>query len=60
MFENIKSLCEEKGISFHQLEKALGFSNGTIARFAKHDPRLSAVKAVADFFGVTVDDLLDD
>lgn len=60
MLEKIKSLCAEKNVSIHKLEKESGLSNGTIARFDKHDPRLSAVKAVADYFGVTVDDLLDD
>lgn len=60
ILNTIKSMCQDKGITVTQLEQTLGFSPGSIFKWAKHDPRLSAVKAVADYFGVTVDDLLDD
>lgn len=31
-FEIIKQLCDEKGISVYQLEKDMGFGNGTLAK----------------------------
>ena len=58
ILENIKRLCYEKNISIWALEKECGLGNGTIGRWAKKYPRVEKLKAVADFFGVTVDELL--
>lgn len=54
----IRSLCAQKGISLCALEKELRIGNGTIAKWADRSPRLDKVKTVADYFGVTVDELL--
>ena len=40
------------------LEREVGIGNGVIARWNDKNPRLDKAKAVADYFGVTVDDLL--
>lgn len=58
LVENIRALCREHGISVRQLERALGFSNGIISSWNTKDPALTRIKAVADYFGVTIDDLL--
>ena len=55
---NIKRLCAENHISIAELEKRVGLGNGVIARWGKGSPRLDLAKKVADYFGVTVDDLL--
>lgn len=60
MVEKIRSLCRERGISFWALERELGIGNGVIAKWAKRSPRVETVKLVADYFGVTVDELLTD
>ena len=54
----IRELCKKNGISIMKLEEALGFGNGTINKWATKIPAVTKVKAVADFFGVTVDSLL--
>lgn len=54
----IRELCKERGTNFKQLEIALGFGNGAISRWGDSPPAVTKVKAVADFFGVTVDELL--
>lgn len=54
----IRELCNERGTNFKQLELSLGFGNGTIARWGDSPPSVIKVKAVADYFGVTVDELL--
>lgn len=56
----IRELCKERGTNFKQLEIALGFGNGAISRWGDSPPAVTKVKAVADFFGVTVDELLTD
>ena len=58
LVENIRQLCKQNNISFAALEIQLGFGNGSIAKWQIHDPSMAKVKAVADYFGVTVDELL--
>lgn len=56
--ENIARLCKERGISFAKLERELGMGNGVIAKWNTSSPVVCNIKAVADYFGVTVDELL--
>lgn len=58
ILKNIKRLCSVKGISLAALEKATGIGNGVIARWGEGLPRVDLLKRVADYFGVTVDELL--
>lgn len=55
----VRRLCDEKGTNVNQLEKALGFSHRSISRWDKSSPSIESVKKVADYFGVTVDYLLN-
>lgn len=55
---NIKRLCEKAGTSLAALERALHLGNGTIRNWDTKSPSVSRAKAVADYFGVTVDELL--
>ena len=59
-FDKLKAMCAEKGITFRKLEKECGIGNGTIARWKTSSPSVANLKAVADYFGVTVDELLRD
>lgn len=56
--DNIRALCEKNGTNIHAVERATGLGNGVIARWSTSSPRVENVKLVADYFGVTVDDLL--
>lgn len=58
ILKNIRILCSKKPISISKLERELGIGNGTIGRWDKSSPSVESVKKVADFFGVTVDELL--
>lgn len=58
ILKNIIRLCKDKGITIAKLERETGISNGTIARWEKSSPVIANVKAVADYFGVTLDDLM--
>lgn len=53
-------MCTEKGITISELERTVGLGNGSIARWGENMPSVDRVKRVADFFCVTVDDLLTD
>lgn len=54
----IKELCDARGINFSQLEKAVGLGNGVIGKWKDSSPRVDGVKRVADYFGVTIDELM--
>lgn len=58
--EKIKRLCKERGISIRALEQTLGMGNGVIGKWSNSSPRVDTAKLVADYFGITVDDLLAD
>ena len=62
VYENIKRMCEKRKIRFHALEKACGIANGTIRKWAGKNaaPRINTVKAIADYFSVSVDSLLQE
>ena len=62
LYENVSRLCKENNITFAALERATGLGNGAIWKWGNRtkSPNVSAVKKVADYFGVSVDDLLSD
>ena len=59
LISRIKSLCQDRGITLNQLEKLIGLK-GTIARWEDHSPSLDKVRVVAQFFGVSVSELIGD
>lgn len=54
----IKEKCMGKGITFAELEREIGFSNGSIAKSKIEKIQASRLKAIADYFGVTMEYLL--
>lgn len=56
--DNIKDLAAQKKISVAELERTLGFGNGSISKWNKQSPSADKLKKVADYFGVTIDYLL--
>ena len=58
LFQNLLSLCKDRGTNFAEVERATGLSRGTMCRWDKNTPSVDKVKIVADHFGVTVDELL--
>ena len=58
LVNRIKELADQHGISIHRLEVETGCSNRSISKWDEHTPSIERVKAVADYFGITVDELL--
>lgn len=58
--KNVQRLCLDRGITVLSLERELGFPAGTIAQWRNSTPSVTRVKMVSDYFGVTVDNLLND
>lgn len=58
IYEKIKEVCKEKGISITQLEKKAGLTNGSISKWNDHMPQADRLKAVADVLKVKMEKLL--
>ena len=58
IFDNITRLCKEQGISIAKLERELGLGNATIRNWNTSSPTVVKAKLVADYFGITLDELL--
>ena len=56
--ENVMRLCRKMGISYHRLEKELGFGNGSLRKWDYSSPAVDKVQRLAEYFGVTIDELL--
>lgn len=61
--EQIRRLCVEKGISITSLENKVGYSQGMISRWMSANSYedfnvLTKLSAMADCFGITMDELL--
>jgi transcriptional regulator with XRE-family HTH domain len=54
----VKDLCKQSDITVTELERKLGFSSSTILKWDRSRPLVDKVKAVADYFDVSVDYLL--
>lgn len=55
IYERIKALCKERGVSIHALEVTLGLGNGVISGWKTSSPRVDNLQLVADYFDVKVD-----
>lgn len=58
IYDRIKELASAKHISIAELERHLGFSNGSLYKWSKTSPSIDKTKMVADYFNVSTDYLL--
>lgn len=58
LYENIVRLCKERNVSIARLERECKFGNATVRGWSVSSPSIAKVQAVAEFFGVTVNDLI--
>lgn len=58
IYDNVKRVCDEKGISVGKLEKELDLSNGSVCKWNENEPGIRKVQKVADYLDVTIEELL--
>lgn len=58
IYENVKALADEKGLSITALEKEAGVANGLIGKWRENTPQVDTLSKVAAVLGVTVDRLI--
>ncbi|MFP3512984.1 helix-turn-helix transcriptional regulator [Peribacillus sp. SIMBA_075] len=59
LVKKIKTLCDEKKVTFAEVERKIGISNGQIRRWDNVSPKSETLNKVADYFDVSTDYLLD-
>ena len=57
-YERVETLRKQRNISQGNLEKELGFSNGSISKWKSSSPTPERLKKLADYFNVSVEYLL--
>ena len=58
LFDNVRALCNERKIAISKLEDDLGFPRSYICKWNKNEPGIRKVQKVADYLGVTIEELL--
>lgn len=58
LLDVIKRKCEEKGITTYKLALECGLTGGAVDKWNESMPSVKSLKAVADYFGTTMDELL--
>ena len=59
IYENIKALCAEKGVSIAAIEKESGVGNGVVGKWRESAPTLSTLEKIAKALDVPVARLLE-
>lgn len=55
LFDRVKQLCKQKGITISELERNLKFGNGTIHNWDTSTPSIEKAKLVSVYFGISID-----
>ena len=58
IYDKIKKVCKEKGVSVGFVEKQAGLSNGAISKWNTSSPTIDNLQAVANVLKVNVNKLL--
>ena len=58
LYVNVQHLCQQRGITIAELERAAGLGNGVIRKWNTASPTLRTVIAVADYLNVTLEQLI--
>ncbi len=58
IYDNIKKICKEKGLSVSSVEKQAGLSTGAISKWNASSPTIEKLQAVAKVLKVNVNKLI--
>ena len=59
IFYIIKNLCDKRKITIFELDRQIGISRGILYTWKKSSPSVEKVKKVAEFFNVSMDELVN-
>lgn len=58
LVKSIRQLCKDKNIAISQLESDLNFGAGLISRWSKNSPSIDKIVDIADYFHVSIDEVV--
>jgi len=58
VYDKVKKLADERGISIYALEKKAGLPNGAISKWKESSPTLKSLQAIAGALSMTVEELI--
>lgn len=58
IYENVKAICEKKGLTIMALEQKAGLANGTVGGWRVSIPTSISLQKVASVLEVAMEDLL--
>ncbi|PFJ19599.1 transcriptional regulator [Bacillus cereus] len=58
LFEKVKKLASNQGLSIAELERQLGFSPNTLYKLKTQKPSIDRIETIAQYFNVSTDYLL--
>ena len=58
-YDEIKKLCEKKGVTVTQCERDCGFSKGSLCKIEKSKPNAKRLMALSEYFGISMDALVN-
>lgn len=59
LYDNVKALCETRGIAISKVEKDLGFPRSSICKWNENEPSVRKVEKVANYLKVKIEKLLE-
>lgn len=59
LYDNVKAICDAKGIAISKMEDDLGFPRSYICKWNKNEPGIRKVQKVADYLDTTIEELLN-
>lgn len=60
IYNAVKDISAQNGISIYKIEKELGYSNGSISKWNRQIPNALRLQEVADYLGVTSSYILNE
>ena len=55
LYENIKTICDEKGISVNKLEKDLKLPRSSIMKYNASIPSVEKIRLISEYLGTSID-----
>lgn len=60
LYEKVATLCRNNNLTIAKLERKCKIGNGTVRGWKNSSPSIENLKKVADYFNITVDELISD
>ncbi|ACA35946.1 repressor [Streptococcus pneumoniae] len=60
IYDKIKEIASEKGISIYRIEKDLDLGNGAISKWNNSSPSATTLNSIANYLNVRLEQLLEE